>query len=353
MPSEEAHIRLGDVVVSRPHKGHSGVVQYDSGKATPGGFVRTGSLNSPPTILLSAVAKLEANHLAGKWRLGEHLCKLEGLSWFKNREAAGPDTLFSAMYNHKGGDACEQCDKSQIIHRESRGQEVVVHYGTIASGNQVMRSAAERDKVNKELDGVLCFEMEAAGLMNGFPCLVIRGISDYADSHKNKMWQPYAAATAASYAKELLATIPLTEVVKQRTVHDDVSSSGGSSHSTKSDLNTALGRLAYRKNKRLNWQESVVDLLEVLDLRCTKAFQEWLSKKLRVHVGLSGSKKQNDALRKAVVEKLASNEVEWQDIMECRQEGGRCRNCGYLRHREYQCTADCGRCMTIVSFNGF
>ena len=44
--------------------------------------------------------------------------------------------------------------------------------------------------------------------MDLFPCLVIRGISDYADSHKNKIWQPYAAATAAAYAKELLLVIP-------------------------------------------------------------------------------------------------------------------------------------------------
>jgi nucleoside phosphorylase len=57
--------------------------------------------------------------------------------------------------------------------------------------------------------------MEAAGLMDTFPCLVIRGICDYADSHKNGKWQPYAAATAAAYAKELLITIPLREVKKE------------------------------------------------------------------------------------------------------------------------------------------
>jgi hypothetical protein len=61
--------------------------------------------------------------------------------------------------------------------------------------------------------GILCVEMEAAGLMDEFPCLVIRGICDYADSHKNKRWQPYAAATAAAYAKELLSIIPAQEMV--------------------------------------------------------------------------------------------------------------------------------------------
>jgi nucleoside phosphorylase len=73
----------------------------------------------------------------------------------------------------------------------------MVHYGTVASGNQVMRDGVTRDKISSGLGGVLCFEMEAAGLMNSFPCLVIRGICDYADSHKNKRWQAYAAATAA------------------------------------------------------------------------------------------------------------------------------------------------------------
>jgi nucleoside phosphorylase len=71
---------------------------------------------------------------------------------------------------------------------------------------------ATRDRLKEELD-VLCFEMEAAGLMDSFPCLVIRGICDYADSHKNKRWQLYAAATAAAYAKELLCLIPGNQVV--------------------------------------------------------------------------------------------------------------------------------------------
>lgn len=51
--------------------------------------------------------------------------------------------------------------------------------------------------------------MEAAGLSNGFPCVVIRGICDYADSHKNDQWHPYAAAVAAACAKELLTYMDL------------------------------------------------------------------------------------------------------------------------------------------------
>jgi nucleoside phosphorylase len=104
---------------------------------------------------------------------------------------------------------------------------VAVYYGTIASGNQVMRSAADRDRLSAELGGVLCFEMEAAGLMNSFPCLVIRGICDYADSHKNKRWQPYAAATAAAYAKEVLSIIPAAEMAKTHTVEEAIRNTVG------------------------------------------------------------------------------------------------------------------------------
>ncbi|KAF2628864.1 kinesin light chain, partial [Macroventuria anomochaeta] len=219
VPSEEADVRLGDVVVSKPHKVHGGVVQYDSGKATPSGFERTGFLNTPPTVLLNAVANLRAKHMRGRGRLLEYLSKLDSLPDF-SREAAGPDTLFKVEYDHAGSTTCEKCSKEHAVAREARRQEVVVHHGTIASGNQVMRSATERDRVSAELGGVLCFEMEAAGLMNSFPCLVIRGVCDYADSHKNKRWQPYAAGTAAAYAKEVLSVIPPADVVKSRTAEE-------------------------------------------------------------------------------------------------------------------------------------
>ncbi|KAL2814582.1 hypothetical protein BJX63DRAFT_431237, partial [Aspergillus granulosus] len=85
----------------------------------------------------------------------------------------------------------------------------MIHYGAIASGNQVMRSGTARDKIAQQLD-VICFEMEAAGLMDVLPCLPIRGICDYSDSHKSKEWQKYAAAVAAAYARELLEELPVS-----------------------------------------------------------------------------------------------------------------------------------------------
>ena len=87
-----------------------------------------------------------------------------------------------------------------------------------------MKNMAERDRVSAELGGVLCFEMEAVGLMNSFPSLIIRGICDYADSLKNKRWQPYAASVAAAYAREVLSVIPPTDVGKTRTAEEAIQS---------------------------------------------------------------------------------------------------------------------------------
>lgn len=222
VPCKEADIRLGDIVVSQPGKGHGGVVQYDFGKSTPSGFERTGFLNTPPSIVLAAVSKLRSNQDRGKGSLLRHLSKLSSLHKF-DRDRAGSDVLFEAEYNHVGDNGCASCAATRRIQREKRVNHTpLIHYGTIASGNQVIRDGKVRDQISSEFGGVLCFEMEAAGLMNSFPCLVIRGICDYADSHKNKRWQPYAAGTAAAYAKELLLAVPAAGVSKMQTIDEAV-----------------------------------------------------------------------------------------------------------------------------------
>ena len=99
-----------------------------------------------------------------------------------------------------------------------------IFYGPIASDNNLMRHGESREGLRKEL-GVLCVEMEAAGLDN-FLCIVVRGMSDYADTRKNDLWQPYAAATAAAYAKELLNVIPQTQVVRTPTVSESAVADG-------------------------------------------------------------------------------------------------------------------------------
>ena len=60
-PNAKNDIRLGDVVVSKPARTSGGVIQYDFGKTVQKGqFVRTGSLNRPPDVLLNAVNTLQA-----------------------------------------------------------------------------------------------------------------------------------------------------------------------------------------------------------------------------------------------------------------------------------------------------
>ena len=193
VPGAESDVRLGDVVVSQPDMEHGGVIQYDFGKTTPSGFVRTGYLNTPPTVLLNTLSKLQSQHLGGRSNLASYLPQQLAYEYLE------PDVLFESDYNHVGGPTCARCSKDRLVERTTRTtQEIKVHYGTIASGNQVIKDGVTRDMLSSELGGVLCFEMEAAGLMNDFPCLVIRGICDYADSHKNDQWQPYAAASAAA-----------------------------------------------------------------------------------------------------------------------------------------------------------
>jgi len=223
VPNAEADIRLGDIVVSQPGKRHGGVVQYDFGKSTPSGFERTGFLNTPPRILLGAVTKLRSNHDRGRSNLLVYISKLGKLPKFA-RDRAGSDVLFEGGYDHAGGEDCTSCEDTRKVQRQTRTDGTpIVHYGTIASGNQVMRDGVTRDKISSDFGGVLCFEMEAAGLMGSFPCLVIRGICDYADSHKNKRWQAYAAGTAAAYAKELLLVIPAADVAKTQTADEATS----------------------------------------------------------------------------------------------------------------------------------
>jgi ankyrin repeat domain-containing protein 50 len=222
--SAKSDIRLGDVVISQPHMQHGGVAQYDFGKTGASGhFTRTGFLNAPPTVLLNALSKFQSNHLRHKSNLSVLLSTFISRLPDFAATRAWPDILFEPTYNHTEGPTCDQCSKDRTVKRTPRkSEEIVIHYGTVASGNQVMKDGVTRDKLSSELGGVLCFEMEAAGLMNSFPCLVIRGICDYADSHKNKIWQPYAAAAAAACAKELLSVIPAAEVAKTRTVDEAI-----------------------------------------------------------------------------------------------------------------------------------
>lgn len=218
VPSALHDIRLGDIVVGKPQGSSPGVIQYDLGKVTPGGIHLSGSLNKPPAALLTALSSLEALQMREGSRTTQILAAVVA-KYPKLRavfSSPGPqnDCLYAADYVHGDGMTCDSCDRTRLVSRPQRdSSSPVVFYGTIASGNRVMKDGTTRDQLGKELNAI-CFEMEAAGLMDNFPCLVIRGVCDYADSHKNKSWQGYAAATAAAYAKELLALLPTFDIAK-------------------------------------------------------------------------------------------------------------------------------------------
>lgn len=209
-------VRLGDVVVSMPSGAHGGVIQFDSGKLLQGrDFLRTGALNAPPPHLQKVVKSLIATHESEENCITTYIEDMLE-KYFKNtrtgteyrRPGRDNDLLFEADYVcERDGHTCAHCDMKQLITRQDRLEDKpVIHYGNIASGSVVVRDALKRDQLGKEC-GALCVEMEAAGLMDELDCLVIRGICDYADSHKNKDWQRYAAAAAAAYAKELLGAV--------------------------------------------------------------------------------------------------------------------------------------------------
>ncbi|KAH1515599.1 hypothetical protein KXW39_000830 [Aspergillus fumigatus] len=215
VPSKSHDVRLGDIVVGKPGKKHGGVIQYDYGKAVQGGkFEQTGFLNQPPPTLLTHMSQLESKEIMGgedaiSYLVSAALERNPAMKVVFSAPAQHTDLLFRSSYHHvdKGQD-CEKCDKEQLTDRQPRRTgEQVVHYGLIASGNQVMNDSETRDHL-AEQHGMLCFEMEASGLMNELPTLVIRGICDYCDSHKHDEWQGYAALAAAAYAKKLLSIIP-------------------------------------------------------------------------------------------------------------------------------------------------
>ncbi|KAK7545178.1 uncharacterized protein J3D65DRAFT_664368 [Phyllosticta citribraziliensis] len=244
-PSSKNDIRLGDVAVSSPGGGQGGILQYDYGRAIQGlDFQHSGFLNQPQMLLLTAVADLRGRHLSDGNQIHEHIeailankKRLKRLGF--QRPDLSSDRLFLSDYTHKDSDkSCDECcltdgDKVQendspqtLVKRSERTEDddnPEVHYGLIASANTLMKNAEVRDSF-ATVHGVLCFEMEAAGLMNHFPCLIIRGICDYSDTHKNKAWQGYAAMAAAAYAKDLLGRIAPQRVEAEPKLSEALSS---------------------------------------------------------------------------------------------------------------------------------
>ncbi len=207
-------VRLGDVVVGVAEKpGVAGVVQYDFERDHGGGNRELlGVLDKPDRRLLTALGKLFSLYALGTSNFNVHLERLRGLKFDFTRPTRYTDRLYSSSYEHLGtGPISMDCDsclaEGLILRRERLESDAVVHQGQILSGDSVIKNTPRRDELSRRFPNARCFEMEAAGVMDQTHCLVIRGISDYADSHKNQHWQPYAAGTAAAFAREFLLII--------------------------------------------------------------------------------------------------------------------------------------------------
>lgn len=233
VPDANNDIRLGDIVISKPNGTSRGVIQYDFWKN-----------NTATTLRVNVVVELTARNItercaqsAGKTHDGggrtfnisfRVAVKVPLATEVSRYPGVEHDQFFASNYDHPPGfDTCIECDKGRVVPRSDRDDELpIAHCCLIASENQVMRDENSREKLRKELD-VLYSRIEAAGLMDNLPCLVIRGVCDCADSHKNKEWQPYAAATAAAYAKELLCSMPGHRIAGMQTATVTFTNTGG------------------------------------------------------------------------------------------------------------------------------
>lgn len=220
-------IRLGDVVVSHPEKQVGGVIQYDLTKNGLGAAERIGFMSAPPEALLQALNGVRSRHVIEDSKMPDII---QGIldRWPKLRENGFThpgieyDSLFESSNDHiTGNEDCQGCDSDAVVERSPRPHPLTprIHYGTIASGDRLVKSAREREILISQLSKTcLCLEMEAAGVMNTFPCLVIRGICDYADTHKNDAWQNYAAITATAFASELLGYLDIGKVESEEPI---------------------------------------------------------------------------------------------------------------------------------------
>lgn len=227
-------IRLGDIVVSSTSYENGAVFQYDFGKTIQNKkFTTTGFLNKPPLFMQTAVAALEAEYQLRGHQFEETIENILDKNPRLQKDYKRPDPSTDRLYrpniihSKKDDESCATTcgdDEASLVHRDRRsGDTPVIHYGLIASANQLIEDASIRDELAQEKD-VLCFEMEAAGLMDHFPCLVIRGICDYSDTHRNELWQGYAAMVAAIYAKGLLYQILPRKVEAEKKIGELLSS---------------------------------------------------------------------------------------------------------------------------------
>ncbi|KAF2220909.1 hypothetical protein BDZ85DRAFT_251468 [Elsinoe ampelina] len=312
-PTLSNDIRLGDVVVSSARGQHGGVIQYDMGKRIQDqDFLNTGTLNRPPVFLRTAVSDLASRiDTDGHNIVGAINRTLSARPRRVRNKFSNPGPALDRLYRShvKKGDHYGAADDRLLVQRSARLLEnddldPVIHYGLIASANQLMKDAIQRDEF-AEQHGIKCFEMEAAGLMNHFPCLVVRGICDYSDTHKNDNWHGYAAMTAAAYTCLLLRRLTPSHVTAQDSIRRQIASADIGKTSTNIERKVdSISRVATTNTLQawLSAPDSSSDIHRLLNERCTGTcswiFEQHLYKKwlqdsdsfLWVH-GLPGSGK--------------------------------------------------------------
>ncbi|CAI6091369.1 unnamed protein product [Clonostachys chloroleuca] len=221
-------VHLGDVVVSIPKDTIGAVFEHDKGKAHSGGaFESTSHLNKPPRFAITIAKRIDAE-LKGMPSLLDDMIesKLDGFTEEERPHFARPDNsldkLYKAFFSHPAtarGKPCteEVCPEKEVElwHRREKAQ-TRAHLAVIASGDLLVKDENIRDQLAAR--GVRCVEMEAAGLMDTLPTFVIRGISDYADSHKspNEEWHGYASMSAAAYTYLFLEKFRPDDVKDQK-----------------------------------------------------------------------------------------------------------------------------------------
>jgi nucleoside phosphorylase len=220
---KDKDIFLGDIIISDE------IVRYDFGRRYPAGFYRkeTTADSAVNTEVQAFLHKLKSR--TGRENLLDrtyhHLRDLQKRSGDYCCPGSVRDRLFQPTYRHKHrghsecGDCqkrklcksaqdatCEslRCDNKKLIVRSRPSPDGLdIHFGRIASGDTVMKSGVDRDKIADQ-ESVIAFEMEGAGVCNNLPCIVVKGVCDYADSHKDKLWQDYTAGAAAACMRSLL-----------------------------------------------------------------------------------------------------------------------------------------------------
>ncbi|KAH6697589.1 nucleoside phosphorylase domain-containing protein [Plectosphaerella plurivora] len=197
--TKKRDIRLGDVLVGLPVGEAAGIVAYELGKETRGGFqlLHCGRvLANTEQVVRSAIGSIMNDGEDGEAYIKSIFESLKDKK-HSNGDFNDPGEEKDVLYDTVGDDGAEA-----RVDRPKREKRTYVWYGTIGSGDKLVKNAAIRNELRERHD-LIGLEMEAAGTMNRIPVGVIRGVCDYGDEHKNKDWQPYAAAMAASYAKAL------------------------------------------------------------------------------------------------------------------------------------------------------